>query len=363
MSEISLLEQEPLFRKRKERPSIFPLDPEFSVQWDLYKEAESSFWTLEGDIDLDDDRKHWAKLTNNEGVMLKKIIKHVFGFFSGADGIVNDNLAANFLDRFDIPEIKCFYGFQIAIENIHNETYGQLINVLVEDEKERESLLNAIHTMPNISMLYDWAQKWIHKTPDDELESNTLLDPENVRDRERSIIWHTAKQIIAFACVEGIMFSGPFCIIFWIKEKGILPGLTMSNEKISTDEGLHCRFACSLFKLIKNKPPKSQILEIVLEAVDFEKKFIESCLDRMIGLNREDMCSYIEFVGDKLLTMLGYQKHWNTKLPAALKFMEKISFNGMTNFFERKVGEYSMGGFEKREEEGAITKTVILDDF
>lgn len=353
---MSLIEQEPLLRTRKERPSIIPIDPEFSKQWKMYKKALSNLWTVE-EVDLEDDTKQWSKLDRN----VQEFIENIFGFFSGADGIVNDNLAQNFMNQIDIPEIKAFYGFQIAMETIHNEMYGVLIDRLITDKDRKEKLLDAVNEMPNISKLYDWCKRWIHRTSEQELEENPKLDPSNSEDKERAIIWVFAKRIVAFACVEGIMFSGPFCAIFWLKEMGILPGLTFSNELISKDEGMHTEFACEMYSsLVVNKPPAEQVLEIVREAVEFEQEFICSCLDRLVGINKTNMSQYIEFVADKVLMMMGYSRHWYTPLPPALKFMEKISFGGMTNFFEKKVGEYALGGVG---EETKSKKNMITSDF
>jgi len=343
---MSLIEQEPLLRKRKDRPSVIPIDPEFDNQWKLYKEALSNFWHTD-EVNLNEDIKQYSKLDKDTQIL----IENIFGFFSGADGIVNTNLALNLLSTINIPEIKLFYGFQIAMEDIHNITYGLLIETLVPSQARKDELLDAINKMDNISKLYKWCQKWINRTPEQELSENIKLNPELESDRERAIIWTFAKRLVAFACVEGIMFSGPFCVIFWLKEQGILPGLTFSNELITKDEGLHTRFACQLYhEHIVNKPDHNEILAIVKEVVEAEKEFISSCLNRLVGINKKNMCEYIEFVADLLLLMLGYPKHYNTALPPALKFMEKISFNGMTNFFEKQVGEYSLGGIgeEKR---------------
>lgn len=353
----SLIQQEPLLKTRPDRPALFPTDPEFAAEWALYKKAEASFWTFE-ELRMDDELKDWQKLDRDT----QEFIETIFGFFSGADGIVNINLAENFSRQINIPEIRCFYGFQTMIENIHNEVYSGFIDTLITDPVRKAKLLDAIHSMPNISKMYDWAIRWIHKTPEDELANNPRLV--DMTDRQAAAelaqIWTFAKRLIAFACVEGIMFSGPFCAIFWLKEKGVLPMLTFSNELISRDEGMHTEFACSLYsRHIVNKPPAEDVLKIVKEAVEFEQEFIGTCLDRLVGMNKECMGQYIEFVADKLLNMLGYPKHWNTQLPAAVKFMEKISFNGITNFFEKKVGEYAKSGFEERN----TTKDLITDDF
>lgn len=354
---LSLIQQEPLLKTRPDRPALLPIDPEFQAEWNLYKKSVASFWTLE-ELRMDDELKDWVKLDRDT----QEFIETIFGFFSGADGIVNMNLAENFSRQINVPEIRCFYGFQTTIENIHNEVYSEFINTLIVDPARKARLLDAIHSMPNISKMYDWAFRWIHATPEMELATNPRLS--EMKDKtiaaELAQIWTFAKRLVAFACVEGIMFSGPFCAIFWLKEKGVLPMLTFSNELISRDEGMHTEFACGLYsRHIVNKPPAEDILKIIQEAVEFEKEFIGTCLGRLVGMNKDCMGQYIEFVADKLLNMLGYQKHWNTPLPPAVKFMEKISFNGIANFFERQVGEYAKAGFE----EGNTTKDLISDDF
>ena len=277
--------------------------------------------------------------------------------------IVNENLAENMMRIIDIPEVRCFYGIQIMIENIHNETYSLMIENLIKDKKEKERLLDSIKTMPGVSKLYNWAQRWIKRTPEDELKDNPILQSyldegapmETVE--ELATIWCYAKCMVAFACVEGIMFSGMFAIIFWLKERGILPGLTFSNELISRDEGLHRDFACLLYSMFAYKPPNEQILEIVQEAVEYEQELISGCMDRLRGLNRQDMKRYIEFVADNLLMNLGLPKHYKVTNP--FEFMEKISFSGITNFFEKRVGEYGLGGFE----EGSHEPIAIDDNY
>ena len=363
---MSLIQQEPLLKERSDRPSVIPIDPEFQSIWDMYKKAEASFWTVE-ELKLTEDSKDWKNLERKFGKeqadLIKRLIENIFGFFSGADGLVNENLAENFARIIPIPEVKCFYGFQIAIENIHNEAYGILIQRLIQSRERQLELLNAIHEMPNIAKLYRWARHWIHITPEDELQNNPRLNPESERDRELAHIWCFAKRLVAFACVEGIMFSGPFCAIFWLKELGIFPGLTFTNELISKDEGMHTSFACHLYKnFIVNKPPAEDILEIIKEAVEFKQEFMDSFLGRLQGLNKSNMCQYIEFVADTLLNMLGYKKHYITPLPSELKFMEKISIDGMTNFFEKRVGEYSLGGFEGDDDDNNKAD-LLVDDF
>lgn len=338
-----LIDEEELFRS-SDRLSIYPI--KYNAIWQFYKDAQSSNWTAE-EIKFSEDLNDWEGLDLDT----KTVVKEILGFFAGADQIVNSNLAENMMRIIDIPEVKCFYGFQIHIENVHNETYALMIENLIRDPKEKNDLLNSFKTMPGVKKLYDWAQNWIHHTKDDEMNDNPILKIYEEQGAHEEVIedlaeiWNYGKIIVAFACIEGIMFSGAFAAIYWLKEKGILPGLTFSNELISRDEGLHRDFACLLFSMIKNKPPKEQVLEIVLQAVEFKKELIGNCMDRLPGLNRNDMMRYIEFVADSLLINLGQSKHFNVDNP--LEFMEKISVSGITNFFEKRVGEYSVSGFEQ----------------
>jgi ribonucleoside-diphosphate reductase beta chain len=309
MSEIELLTQE--------NPSRFVLFPIcFQDIWDKYKNHMSVFWRAE-EIDLSKDRTDWNKLNENE----KHFIKNVLAFFAGSDGIVLENLGTRFMSEIQIPEAKCFYGFQMMIENVHSETYSLLIDTYIQDKQEKDRLLNAIETIPCVKRKAEWALKWIN-------------------DNESTF----ALRLIAFAIVEGIFFSGSFCSIFWLKKRGLMPGLTFSNELISRDEGLHTDFAVLLYtKYIKNKIPEKKVHEIFSEAVDIEKEFItESLPCNLIGMNSELMKQYIEFVADRLLSQLKYEKMYNTNNP--FDFMEMISLRGKTNFFEKRVGEYQLAG-------------------
>ena len=309
MSEIELLTQE--------NPGRFVLFPIcYKDIWDKYKDHMSVFWTAQ-EIDLSKDRKDWNNLTNNE----KYFIKNILAFFAGSDGIVLENLGSRFMSEIQIPEAKCFYGFQIAMENIHSETYSLLIDTYIQDDQEKDRLFNAIETIPCVKRKAEWALKWIN-------------------DKDSSF----ATRLIAFAIVEGVFFSGSFCSIFWLKKRGLMPGLTFSNELISRDEGLHTDFAVLLYtKYIKNKLSEEKVHEIVSEAVSIEKEFItESLPCNLIGMNSELMKQYIEFVADRLLSQLSHNKLYNTKNP--FDFMEMISLRGKTNFFEKRVSEYSMAG-------------------
>ena len=281
----------------------------------MYKKAEASFWTAE-EIDLGTDLKDWESLSNNE----RHFVSHVLAFFAASDGIVNENLAANFATEVQSPEARCFYGFQIAVENIHSETYSLLIDTYVRDNKEKTRLLNAIETVPCVQKKANWALQWC--------------------DRDHSSF---AERCVAFAAVEGIFFSGSFCSIFWLKKRGLMPGLCFSNELISRDEGLHCDFACMIYNKLVNQLPESRIIEIITNAVEIEKEFVVDALPvELIGMNSGLMCQYIEFCADRLLGALNCSRFYKTKNP--FEWMEMISLQGKTNFFEKRVGEYSKSG-------------------
>ena len=288
----------------------------------MYKKAEASFWTAE-EIDLASDLKDWDNLSNNE----RHFISHVLAFFAASDGIVNENLAGNFATEVQSAEARCFYGFQIAVENIHSETYSLLIDTYIKDQTEKMHLLHAIETVPSVQKKAEWALKW--------------CDANNASFAER---------MIAFAAVEGVFFSGSFCAIFWLKKRGLMPGLCFSNELISRDEGLHCDFACLLYKKLVNKLPESRIVEIITDAVEIEKEFVVDALPvELIGMNSGLMCEYIEFCADRLLVALSHSKHYNTVNP--FEWMEMISLQGKTNFFEKRVGEYAKSGVGVNSEE------------
>ena len=280
----------------------------------MYKKAEASFWTAE-EIDLADDHKHWNKLTANE----KHFVTHVLSFFAASDGIVNENIAENFVNEVQYTEAKMFYGFQIMMENIHSETYSLLIDSYIKDKQEQLHLFHAIDTIPAIQKKAEWAVKWI--------SSESFVE-----------------RLIAFAAVEGIFFSGSFCSIFWLKKRGLMPGLTFSNELISRDEGMHCDFACHLYNNhIENKLSENKIREIICGALEIEKEFILEALPvRLIGMNSELMAQYLEFVTDRLLMALGCSKVYNSTNP--FDFMENIAIQGKTNFFEKRVAEYQKMG-------------------
>ena len=298
---------------REKRFVIFPI--QYKDIWNMYKKHEAGFWTVE-EIDLAQDLNDWNnKLSEDE----KYFVKHILAFFAASDGIVNENLAQNFINEVQYAEAKFFYGFQIMMENIHSETYSLLIDTYVKDEAEKDQLFTAIEVFPAIKKKAEWALKWI--------ESESF-----------------AERLIAFAAVEGIFFSGSFCSIFWLKKRGLMPGLTFSNELISRDEGVHCDFAVHLHNHhLKHKVSKARIREIIVDALDIEREFItESIPVSLIGMNAVLMTQYLEFVTDRLLVELGCKREYNT--PNPFDFMDMISLQGKTNFFEKKVGEYQKTG-------------------
>lgn len=297
----------------------------------MYKKAEASFWTAE-EIDLANDNKDWDNMSNNE----RHFVSHVLAFFAASDGIVNENLAANFATEIQSPEARCFYGFQIAVENIHSETYSLLIDTYIKDATQKSHLLNAIDTVECVQKKANWALQWC--------------------DRHHASF---AERCVAFAAVEGIFFSGSFCAIFWLKKRGLMPGLCFSNELISRDEGLHCDFACMVYKKLVNQLPESRIVEIITNAVEIEKEFVVDALPvELIGMNSTLMCDYIEFCADRLLAALGCQRYYKAVNP--FEWMEMISLQGKTNFFEKRVGEYSKSGVGVKAEDQVFS---LDDDF
>lgn len=303
---------EPILKENPNRFVLFPI--QHSDIWEWYKKSEASFWTAE-EIDLSADLTDWENLTDDE----KHFIKHVLAFFAASDGIVNENLAENFVSEVQYTEAKFFYGFQIMMENIHSETYSLLIDTYIKDTKEKDYLFNAIENLDCVKKKADWALRWI----------------ENGSFQER---------LIAFAAVEGIFFSGSFCSIFWLKKRGLMPGLTFSNELISRDEGMHCDFACLLYNdHVVNKLEEETIRKMIVDAVNIEKEFVSDSLPvGLIGMNATLMCQYIEFVADRLLSSLNCQKVYNVENP--FPWMDMISLQGKTNFFEKRVGDYQKSG-------------------
>lgn len=317
------LSNEPILKENKDRFVLFPIK---HIQiWEMYKQAEASFWTAE-EIDLAQDLNDWNNKLNNDE---KHFIKSVLAFFAASDGIVNENLAINFLNEVQYPEARCFYGFQIMIENIHSETYSLLIDTYINDNTEKDRLFHAIDTFPAVGEKAKWALKWI--------ENGNFVE-----------------RLVAFAAVEGIFFSGSFCSIFWLKKRGLMPGLSFSNELISRDEGLHCDFACLLYNQLQNKLPVDKVQEIITNAVSIEKEFVTEAIPvKLIGMNADLMCQYIEFVADRLLVALGCPKVYNASNP--FDFMELISLQNKTNFFEKRVAEYQKSGVMSKKEDNAFS--------
>ncbi len=319
------MSNEPILQENSDRFVLFPI--KHNDIWQMYKQAEASFWTAE-EIDLSSDLADWEhKLSADE----KHFVKHILAFFAASDGIVNENLAVNFMNEVQYPEARCFYGFQIMIENIHSEAYSLLIDTYIQDSAEKDYLFHAVETVPCVKKKADWALRWISQGS-------------------------FAERLIAFAAVEGIFFSGSFCSIFWLKKRGLMPGLSFSNELISRDEGLHCDFACLLYSQLKNKLDPKEVQEIIATAVALELEFVCDALPvRLIGMNSELMCQYIKFVADRLLEALGVPKLYLVTNP--FDFMDLISIPGKTNFFEKRVAEYQKSGVMNTKEEATFTLT------
>jgi ribonucleoside-diphosphate reductase subunit M2 len=332
-TKVANVSDEELLVENKNRFVIFPI--KYEPIWKMYKKAESAFWTAE-EINLSVDVVEWEKkLTDNE----RYFIKHVLAFFAGSDGIVNENLGVRFMNEVQIPEAKAFYAIQIAMETIHSETYSLLIDTYIKDPVEKNHLFNAIDTIPCIKKKADWALKWIANVGGDNF----------------------ATRLVAFACVEGIFFSGAFCAIYWLKERGVMPGLCFSNELISRDESLHTEFALLLYSYIKHKPSAQVIKDIVTEAVAIEKEFIIDSLPcRLLGMNSDLMSQYIEFVADRLLIQLGYEKTYHVHNP--FDFMDRIGMGNKSNFFEVRVGEYAKANVGNQTTTDTF-KFEIDDDF
>ena len=325
------VQAEPILEEDKGRFVLFPI--QHDDIWQMYKKHEASFWTAE-EIDLSQDTKDWDNMTDGE----RHFISHVLAFFAASDGIVNENLAVNFLSEVQYAEAKCFYGFQVMMENIHSETYSLLIDTYIKDPAEKDRLLNAIDHIPCVKKKADWALRWIG--------NGTFVE-----------------RLLAFAAVEGIFFSGSFCSIFWLKKRGLMPGLSFSNELISRDEGLHRDFACLLYTdHIRNKLPEDQVYTLIKDAVDIEQEFVSDALPvSLIGMNADLMKQYIEFVADHLLVSLGLRKLYNVTNP--FDFMDMISLQGKTNFFEKRVGEYQKAGVMAGSKERETVKFSVDEDF
>lgn len=322
---MTLTAVEPILQENKDRFVLFPI--KHREIWEMYKKAEASFWTAE-EIDLSPDLLDWEQKLNEDE---KHFIKHVLAFFAASDGIVNENLAVNFMSEVQYPEARCFYGFQVMIENIHSEAYSLLIDTYIRDPYDKDRLFHAIDTVPCVKKKADWALRWISQGSFPE-------------------------RLVAFAAVEGIFFSGSFCSIFWLKKRGLMPGLSFANELISRDEGLHCDFACLLYSQLQNKLPEETVQTLIRDAVEIEQEFVRDSLPvKLIGMNADLMCQYIKFVADRLLVALGCGKIYNTTNP--FDFMELISMQGKTNFFERRVSEYQKSGVMTNKEASVFSLT------
>ncbi|WP_234736816.1 ribonucleoside-diphosphate reductase small subunit [Tellurirhabdus bombi] len=322
---------EPLLIEDPLRFVLFPI--KHHDIWEMYKKHEASFWTAE-EIDLSQDQKDWDGLTDGE----RHFVSHVLAFFAASDGIVNENLAVNFISQVQYAEAKCFYGFQIMMENIHSETYSLLIDTYIKNPVEKDRMLRAIDTIECVQKKADWALRWI--------TNGSFVE-----------------RLLAFAVVEGIFFSGSFCSIFWLKKRGLMPGLSFSNELISRDEGLHRDFACLLYTdHIQNKLPEQDVYDLIKDAVAIEQEFVTDALPvSLIGMNADLMNQYIEFVADHLLVSLGLQKVYNASNP--FDFMDMISLQGKTNFFEKRVGEYQKAGVMAGVKEKESSKISFDADF
>lgn len=321
------MEKNPVLEPNPGRFVVLPV--EYPELWELYKKHQAAFWTAE-EIDLSSDLADWERLNSGE----RHFLSHVLAFFAASDGIVNENLAVNFMREVQLAEARCFYGFQIAMENIHSETYALLIDTYIRDIREKTRLLNAIQTVPAVRKKAEWALRYI----------------------ERSSF---AERLIAFLAVEGIFFSGSFCAIFWLKKRGLLPGLTFSNELISRDEALHCEFAATLYRLLPQPLVDTKVKEIITSAVAIEQEFIAEALPvDLIGMNSRLMCRYIEFVADYWLKVLGIAPLYNSANP--FEFMDMISLRGKTNFFEKRVGDYRKAKVMQAEDE---RRFVLAEEF
>jgi len=322
---------EPMLQENLDRFVLFPIEQD--EVWAMYKQHAASFWTAE-EIDLAEDMKDWEQLNKDE----QHFLKHVLAFFAASDGIVNENLVVNFANEVCWAEARAFYGFQIMMENIHAETYSLLIDTYIKDSNEKNHLFKALETVPSVKRKGDWAMRWLS--------------------RKRGSF---AERLVAFAAVEGIFFSGSFCAIFWLKKRGLMPGLTFSNELISRDEGLHCDFACLLHSKLERPTPENIIHRIIAEAVEIEIEFVTSALPvNLIGMNEDLMKQYIQFVADRLLVSLGASKLYDVANP--FPWMEMISMQGKTNFFEKRVGEYQKSGVMDGASLGSVQQRFSMDE-
>jgi len=347
---MSLLKLEPLFQQSSKKLSLFPINPNFSHLYDQYKKLEANYWVV-GEIDFQGDSADWDKLDNDT----KTFIENTLSFFAGGDTIVGEGAERLYM-LFDQPEIRAFYAYQIYNETVHGETYSLLIENLIKNKKRQQELFNSFETMPHIQKLYLWAKKWVKYDIDDEFLENKDLNPEVQTDRDLAFLHSTYKFIAALASFECIGFASSFASIFWIKERGILNALTQSNLLISKDESAHFSYACSILNMFVHKPNPNVILEMVIEIVEASKEFINESIDKLLGMNKTMMNTYIEFVADGLLLKLGLNKYYNVGLPAGMEFMNKLNFDDMNNMFEKKSTNYALAS-------GSINDSILTDDF
>jgi len=323
---------EPMLKENLDRFVLFPI--EHHDIWEMYKMEQASFWTAE-EIDLAEDLNDWNNKLNDDE---RHFLKHVLAFFAASDGIVNENLVMNFSNEVQWPEARAFYGFQIMMENVHAETYSLLIDTYIKDPKEKNHLFKALETVPSVEKKGNWAMRWLSRKKG-----------------------NFAERLIAFAAVEGIFFSGSFCALFWLKKRGLMPGMTFSNELISRDEGLHCDFACLLHNKLLRGAGENRIRQIISEAVTIEKEFILEALPvSLIGMNGELMSQYIEFVADRLMVALACPPIFNAENP--FPWMEMISMQGKTNFFEKRVAEYQKSGVMSGASLGSVQQTFSMEE-
>ncbi|XP_010552060.1 PREDICTED: ribonucleoside-diphosphate reductase small chain A [Tarenaya hassleriana] len=338
------MEEEPILTEQNQRFCMFPV--RYKQLWEMYKKAEASFWTAE-EVDLSQDTQHWETLSDSE----KHFVSHVLAFFAASDGIVLENLAARFLNDVQVPEARAFYGFQIAMENIHSEMYSLLLETYIKDTKEKHRLFNAIETVPCVSKKAKWTLDWIQRY-------KQLWE---MYKKAEASFWTANCECCKGTRVEGIFFSGSFCAIFWLKKRGLMPGLTFSNELISRDEGLHCDFACLLYSLLREQLPQEKVHDIVHEAVEIETEFVCEALPcDLIGMNSNLMSQYIKFVADRLLVALGCERRYNVENP--FDWMEFISLQGKTNFFEKRVGEYQKASVMSSLQNGSKNYEFKIDE-
>lgn len=350
----TIIENEPLFKERPHKFCLLPITKEFQHFYDFHKKLEANYWVV-AELDFKGDQKDWNKLDNDS----REFIENILAFFAGGDFFVEktSNIFNELFD--DIPEIKMFYSYQMYNEAVHMETYSLLIDNLITDEDRKKTLFESFTTMPHITNMYNWVIKNINRTIEDEYLLHPELDRDNIEDQGRAFLTYTYKFILSMAAFECIGFSGAFAAIFWIKEKGILNALTQSNLLIARDEGAHVTFATMILDAFVTRPPAHEIVHIVSTMVDAAKEIMAASIDKLMGLNKDMMFQYIEFVADGLLDKVHVPRIYNVELPSTMSFMNKISYDSFANFFEKKSVDYALGGFQDADCKGDF----ISDDF